>query len=340
MPFYCFALAISLGIVAHTIFGFATAIFSDDAYYYSIIARNFAESGRFTFDGTNETNGFHPLLFWIQVVLSSAIDSDASALHFYRAVLVLSAFILLLFTGVFMFLSRRLTGTAHDHTCSYALLFPIAFSFSPRILNGLYCGMESTLALPLCAFTILFLHSSKYLSAGLVGALLVAARLDTFTYLVLPLSGVYACLEWHKRKSFSHALGTCLRILLPATAFVLILMVFNYVYFGHAMPIHGALRSTFPDVHVQLHNIFSRYALRSSISLLSVIGGGLLLLRPGQAKGRLRVLGWACVVVTLTQLLSYGLFQKWSKGIPMWYSALPLFTGVTSLAIGMANRLP
>src|SRR5262249_52993687 len=40
---------------------------SDDAFYYFQIARNAAQGHGFSFDGIHPTNGFHPLLGWLEV---------------------------------------------------------------------------------------------------------------------------------------------------------------------------------------------------------------------------------------------------------------------------------
>lgn len=48
----------------------------DDAFYYLEVGRRLGEGGGFTFDGVNETNGFHPLWQGIVAVLSIVAPSD------------------------------------------------------------------------------------------------------------------------------------------------------------------------------------------------------------------------------------------------------------------------
>jgi hypothetical protein len=42
----------------------------DDAFFYSVLARNFWRFGRLTFDGQMSTNGVQPLWMWMQVALA------------------------------------------------------------------------------------------------------------------------------------------------------------------------------------------------------------------------------------------------------------------------------
>ena len=58
------ALALLAAYKAYAVYRLASrgiSLFIDDAFYYLLIARNFAESGLPTFDGIHATNGFHPL---------------------------------------------------------------------------------------------------------------------------------------------------------------------------------------------------------------------------------------------------------------------------------------
>jgi hypothetical protein len=335
-PIYVFTVAASLGILSQMISGFKHDIFSDDAYYYTVVARNFVQSGHFSFDGLSETNGFHPLLFWVQVVLAAVLGSGVSPFGFYTALLLFYAIVLFIFVIMIAHVCRTLARTTTGNQFCYILILSIGFCFLPRNLVMFYGGMESTLAFPLCVFTVILVYSRKYIAAGLLGAFLVAARLDTFPYLLVPMFSLYSLHEWHKRRDWFGAVSTFLRLISPAVVFIVLFLVFNYVYYGAGMPITSGLKSTFPRMNIQWHYLQGHYP--ALCVFMALIGGGLLLYS-NQIKGRLRFLGLAFVLVTLTQLASFFFFQKWAKPIPFWYKGLPLFTAVAGLSFGLANHL-
>lgn len=64
----------------------------DDAFYYLVIARNFAGGDGFSFDRINETNGFHPLWQALLIPLARVFPGDVG---YARAVLVLGLVMLL-----------------------------------------------------------------------------------------------------------------------------------------------------------------------------------------------------------------------------------------------------
>ena len=61
----------------------------DDAFYYLVLAKNFAEHGRWTFDGTAPCSGFH-LLWAYLLVLLSVVGHSLS----FHAVFVICALLL------------------------------------------------------------------------------------------------------------------------------------------------------------------------------------------------------------------------------------------------------
>lgn len=343
---YIFLAAAIFSIFSWALSGLRYDVFSDDAYYYTIVARNFAESERFTFDGISETNGFHPVLFWVQVLLSLILGPDVSPLRFYYFLVILFAGLLLGFVGLFVYAGSRLNRNTVDIRYRYVLTLSVALCLLPVNRDIFFVGMESTLTLPLCVLIIMLVYFGKYAAAGFIGVLLVASRLDTIVYFLCPLSGMYGIYEWYNQKSLLSGISALLRLVLPAVAFVLIYMLFNLIRFDNWMPIHGALKNNFPRINVQLQNLFgiSEYLrwlhhYRPFVSLLLAVAGGCLLLRPRQIKGKQLVFGITMVVVTLTQLAGFVFFQKWAKPIPPWYQGLPLFTGIVSMAVGLSNQL-
>jgi hypothetical protein len=54
--------------------------FTDDAYYYLVIARNAAAGHGFTMDQLSPTNGFHPLWMWTLLPVVWLVGSDPDVL--------------------------------------------------------------------------------------------------------------------------------------------------------------------------------------------------------------------------------------------------------------------
>lgn len=336
MPIRIIVVAAVLGVLTRMVYGFGRDIFSDDAYYYTLLARSLVESGRISFDGISVTNGFHPLLFWIEVGIVRLLGPSVSPFELYSALIVFFAFVLLAFAGLYALVCRSLARKTSQVQVCLIMIPSMGICFLSRYMDMFYSGMETALAFPLGAFTVILIYLRKYVLAGLIGALLVAVRLDSFTYFLIPLSVLYGVHEWLERQRLLAATRMVIKLALPAVVFVVFYMLFNYVNYGAWMPISGALKSTFPTINLQLHNIQGRFP---TISLLTALIGGCLLMYPGRVRGWLRLMGFAFVLVTLSQLSSFVFFQKWAKPVPVWYLGLPLFTGLSGMAFGIANYL-
>ena len=159
----------------------------DDAFYYLQLARNMAEQGRWTFDGTAPTTGFHPLYAYLLVALERvAGDLDARTL----LVVVGTAAALSLggaaaLTGV---TSTRLLGRATVPLVVAVFATPLA------LMHATYL-MESWLALFFAAATVAAVSARApagpraLLGLCALGALGSLARSD---FGVLPLALVIA----------------------------------------------------------------------------------------------------------------------------------------------------
>ncbi len=120
-----------------------SALFVDDFYYYFVVAKNFVNNGSLSFDGTNLTNGFHPL--WFGVVAAVYLASGHSDTISLIVIGVISA-ILPVIGGIKVW--RILKRFASDATS-----LAIAWAFSViYVCGGLqisYTGMEVGLVLAL-----------------------------------------------------------------------------------------------------------------------------------------------------------------------------------------------
>lgn len=315
-----------------------TDFFADDAYYYAVIARNLAATGRMTFDGTTLTNGFHPLLLWLEALGFKALGTGGSpraeylALNFGMAVVFLATCMGTLRIA----LERR--ARDRDDSALDVLVLVLGILLVPR-LSAIYLnGMEGILELPLLALVGWLTWQRNYRAAGWCGALLMLARLDTLPFVLAPLTLAAMVREQRARRSLR---SPALHMLLPAIAASAILMIAYQWIFRHPLPISGSLKSTFPVIHLQPGNFFDnceeRLGLR--IGVAGAILGTALLGRAHRVRGELRAAGLTAAGLALVQALVLVLFQKWSKATPAWYLATMLPCGCLALGLGLANVL-
>jgi len=155
--------------------------YEDDAYYYFKIARQVVESGRSTFDGRTQTNGYHPLWMALLLPLSATVPDR---FLFLRVLGVLSA----LACGgtawvTCAHLSRRYSFIPVSLSASLMLTSFIAFGST---------GMEVTLLMPLVTASLLLLlrmraftgatgesrGASRWLVLGILLSMVQLTRLD------------------------------------------------------------------------------------------------------------------------------------------------------------------
>ncbi len=169
----------------------------DDAYYYYKIAQNISEGHGSTFDGINQTNGYHPL--WMLVCL------PIFALARFDQILPLR--VLILVTGLFhvatTLILYRLVSKAISPVAG--MLAALYWAFESYILVFLYkTGVEATVAL---FFIVLLLYQLykfektwrknppaliQIAMLGLLASLVVFGRLDLiFFALVVGISIVF-----------------------------------------------------------------------------------------------------------------------------------------------------
>jgi hypothetical protein len=284
----------------------------DDAYYYLMIARNLAETGKATFDGVNVTNGYHPLWLWIEALLMALGGAGLDGTGQVVAITALQYAIL----GVAL-LAVAATAVRARPELAAGLLLGMAVLLYPPHLRIFAAGMESTLVLPLGAAFLYDLWGGRPRWAGVFAALLVLARLDTMVYVVLPA----VALSYRRPRDIAWALG-------PATAALGLYMLGNVLAFGHPTPISGMSKSSFPWPHFQLDQLTSvprsGRSLRSlnQLTAAAVLVAGPLLVRGRGALGTrgATIVRWLAVLGAL-QLVSFVMFQRWAKPLEQWYLA-------------------
>lgn len=320
---------------------------NDDAYYYTVVARNLATTGEMTFEGISRTNGYHPLWFWLQVVMFKAGASGLSPTGQALAVMVLQWSILglafaMLLSGVYRMWSE------HPNVAAATLMGVILLAY-PKHLSPFTIGMESALVLPLLPILLLLVLRSRWMTAGVVALLLVMARLDTLVYVVFPIS-LYAALK--ERTSPVSLLKAGLRVGGPALAGVVVLMTVYQFTFGHPIPIHGVLRSSFPSINFQPHLFtdliayavevgspgrLAMFHLPTALVILPVCAFALA--KAGYLNRSERSGAGLLVCLGLIQLVAFLLFQEWAKPISGWYLAPLLVFSSGAVGAAAANLL-
>ena len=317
-----FVTASLLGLGWRLVWSTREDIFADDAYYYTVVARNLVADGHLTFDGVSRSNGFHPLLLYLQAALAALLPEETSPGAFYGWLVGISAAILAALVLYVGRLAARARPEGGEQALAHALLMAVGVLFWPPFLNTVFNGMESLLIPPLVAALVLLLARDRFGWAGIVGALLVASRLDTAVYVIAPL-GIYYAIECLIRGSGpAAALRRASAIGAPAAGFALAYMVANQAMFGHGVPISGALKSTFPNVNLQWHQLFhdgwGTLGMIHDPSVWALAGVGttlaLTVFRP-RWDSKAATLSLALALVTCASLAGFVLFQRWAKGI-------------------------
>ena len=198
-----------------------TLFAEDDAYYYMIVAKHLAATGRSTFDGQSLTNGYHPL--WLLALTLQVLTVGPSLFWTFAGEAVLTA-------GSLWLILRR----APDRSPLAQGAFTIVYLalLTPLIMRG----MEVSLALFGFALTIecaarTYARAGRGLVLGVAGAIAIGARIDAAVF-VIPLL-IAAPL---KRRTRAVALSV---ILVGG----LIYAGINQAVFGSAMPVSSTVKS-------------------------------------------------------------------------------------------------
>lgn len=307
---------------------------ADDAYYYVVIARNLAATGRVSFDGATLTTGFHPLLLLLEAQGFAMFGTRAPLVTQY---LVLFSAFCALFAGTVAALLGMAGRTSTDSPFAGIAALVAAVLLVPRFTSIYLNGMESAVELPLLVLLANLVWSRRWPLAGVTGAAMVLARLDTLPFLILP--GI-AAIAWRERTAARPMRTATLWMALPSLAVLAGFALVNLGLSGHVLPISGAIKSTFPHLHLQAGNLFDNADERLGLRL-GVAGSALgmaLLLRPGQVSADLRWAGFTAGILAVCQALNLVCFQRWVKATPHWYLAVLLPLGAFSAAVGIANR--
>lgn len=310
--------------------------FSDDAYYYIIIARNYVEHGVPSFDTIHETNGFHPLWFAVLTVAFMLGLGHASLQVQYLTIVVIEQAIWLL-----TMLCLVLYGRKHRDNNRKFLFFVVLscwFLFLPA--HSLFThGMETTLAALMLLLILRFYEERREVHFSALSGLLVLTRLDLYFFCVVPLFLLYALRSFDVEGLKGFFLKAVRILLIPSLAIAFVALT-NYLRFGYPSPISGVIKSGFPFIPVfqptmlldgllaalltqNCNRLTAGLPLYLVIILLTTLIFTVLSHRNNVA-GLLKNTLFAYSVAGSALFVNIVLFQKWSKGIDLWYLVVPL----------------
>ncbi|MFC1668264.1 hypothetical protein ACFL1T_02620 [Chlamydiota bacterium] len=218
----------------------------DDAFYYMNVALNIAQGNGVTFDGINQTNGFHPL--WQITLIPLYLIIPIDRLLALRFVLIIQ---LAVYSTTFLLLLVLIAKRYSVYS-----IFPtiITFLFSSYI-NSLIGGLEAPLQLLILTVTIIFLIKywfnettiRKDILLGLLIGLLILSRLDSIVFLFSFLFFLFLQTIFRKI-SFSYFIKHSSIVSISSFLVIFPFLLWNKINFGHISTISSYLKSSFPKI--------------------------------------------------------------------------------------------
>jgi hypothetical protein len=280
-----------------------TIIPQDDFWYYYLTAKHFALQGFSSFDGIISTNGYHPLwMLCLSVLTIITNGNDTATFILMEVVQVLSALI----TAQLLF---KLFRTLYGET-KWVIVASLLAALLLTVL--IFLSMETVVAIPLYIGYFYVLQRSLPLDsnrniflAGLIGSLLVLARLDT---LILVILGLAIILIQDRRRTGFYLVG-----LLP----ILIYFVSNKILFDNWLPVSAQVKMLSDGFHFNFRAIEAAATPRGSLYILLTIIGGVLAFRQldrARPQGAVRIL---LFIFPILFALTLAFRLTWSSY--MWY---------------------
>jgi hypothetical protein len=261
---------------------------SDDALFYPQVAWHIVQGHGSTFNEITYTNGYHPLWMLVCVPLAFLAQMDKGML--LQLVIVMAQ--LLGLTSLYLFYRLGLRLGLRYLPALLPLLAAFLFSI------GMY-GSEAHLTVLMLLVTLhLFVRrdgsSRSQLLLSLAVGFLFLSRLDTIFLIACILLVVLMDDTRSKRESF---VRNALMLGLPFSLIAGVYLLYNYLTFGHLMPISGALKSAVPAYTHGLDYVLARFhrglgPVGLPVAIAAIVGLLLMLVidAPKRVKSMIRVL--------------------------------------------------
>jgi hypothetical protein len=226
--------------------------FTDDFFYYAQIARHLADDGHSTFNGLQQTNGYHPL--WLAALAGVHVATGGGTLFLVATVLLVFALV-----GGFWLALRALQrqtspGSPYNlPTLLFSLFFGATIARTGMEVGAVLFFLGWFWA-RMAARPIEHQSASEAFASGLLASLAILSRVDGLIAIVLygalSLVAARGRLPALLRNGFFFGLG-----LLPVAAYV----VSNKLLFDTLLPISGMaknLKSAWPPSPVPVAWLF------------------------------------------------------------------------------------
>lgn len=205
-------------------------VLPDDAFYYLEIARRIGEGQGPTFDGINQTSGFHPLWAGLIAPLTIIIDDGE--------VLVKAAMVTGLVLGLVgvALVSRLVTPVAGPEAAAFGALVVVHGPGAQWLRNGMESSLV-VLALALCGLALRRFDSERSAAAavlvGVASGAAVLARTDLGIVALL----VPVCMAVRARRPSVAGFWA-----IGGGALVIPFAAWSYAVFGHLLSVSGMVK--------------------------------------------------------------------------------------------------
>ncbi|MBN2381789.1 hypothetical protein JXQ70_02815 [bacterium] len=205
-------------------------VVADDMFYYLSIARNLATGYGPTFDGSVETNGFHPILLLLEIPIFWMLPLEAhDTILPVRIVLILVTLFHAL-TGFFLYVIIRMI------TRVGALFSLVLWMFHPQIVLTALSGVEAPLAALFVTVALFWLlhcdRTGQPFQAAILGflaGLVLLTRTDCILFSLM-LAGTYIC--WQIKGPSRSPLRNILTLAGAGSLVILPWVFWNMKHFG------------------------------------------------------------------------------------------------------------
>lgn len=328
----------------------------DDAYYYLVLARNFANMGTWTFDdGVSETTGFHLLHGYVLALLYRLFQPDPAA--FEVMLVVLSTVLVFGGVAVGIAVSFRSRSTA-------SMLLLCLMGTSIMVERNQISGMEWPWVVLVSIVYVVLLSgyrvSNGKVACGLIfctGLLGSLARSDFGLYPALLALAAICVHVLHRDRLF---LYRALSGFFGACAGVLVVFAHCYVVSGNFIQSSARMKSYWPHDPAEAFTQTWRFALEFFgepgglwsptpflvllLIMISFLAGAIQIRERARGDaGPYGRMNWALgefLVLWLASLAAAGLylaFYSQSAVVQPWYTAnfaVPLFLGIAAPFLG------
>jgi hypothetical protein len=327
---------------------------SDDAFYYFQVAAHFPETGYWTFDRINSTNGVQPLWAIVLTIIAQTLHwfviTDVETLG--RIFVGVTALFHFASSMMLFYLLSRIVSLGSAIAAAGAFLFPLAIVWS-RVW-----GMENSLYAFMLVSTISYIHlvflkQSTFRKAGLLGFLLGLTALSRLNAaLFIPCVLLY--LLWRKRtQPLRERLGYAMITAGIAGGMLLLYVALNYVSTGHFLTVSGSAKLIGNQFMLDSRQIENRLSLEfvqmiatdwrdrirwfitsRAADGLWIVGGRVLFNQNSEVPTRILV---GTITAFLIAPMLFGKPKKWFEYLRVRLVRLSTFTYV--LVFGILNAV-